>query len=96
MTADERLAASAERFADVVHEAIATRVRYALALEQDRRDAEIAELRDEILTHAQRNPGASAALEQEVAALNDRVARLTSTVARLMRDSGGHSVRVEP
>lgn len=53
MTPDERLDAAAGRFADLIHEAISVRVKLALALERDRHDAEIAELRDEINTVAE-------------------------------------------
>ena len=44
----DRLEAAAERFADTLNEAIVVRVQAALALERDRHDAELAELRGRV------------------------------------------------
>jgi hypothetical protein len=45
---------SAERFADAVHENVTVQVKLAWALERDRLYAELAELRDEILSQSRR------------------------------------------
>lgn len=50
MTPDERTEAAARKWADAVNEAIEARVQLALALERDRQDAAIGELRAELDT----------------------------------------------
>jgi len=53
MTADRNLERAAERFADTVHADVSAQVRLAWALERDRLYAEIAELRDAVLSLSQ-------------------------------------------
>lgn len=57
---------TAERFADALFEAISVRVRTAIVLERERTDAELAELRDEILTLARRLDAAQTASGEPV------------------------------
>jgi hypothetical protein len=50
VTADRDLERSIERLTEAMSEYAFARVKQALALERDRMDAEVAELRDEVLT----------------------------------------------
>lgn len=70
-------------------------VRRAFELERDRMDAELAELRDEIVTLAGRTPSMGESLNAEVEGLNRRMTKLTETVAGLMQENTSHSRRVE-
>lgn len=102
MNADERLEKAAERFADNVAHIIADQVHRSVALERDRVDAGLAELRDEIAAVASQlrpaysvttsPPGiVTVSTSDELALLNDRMTRLTETVAALMADNADHS-----
>lgn len=93
MTPDARLAHAAERFADTVAEAIAAQVERAVALERDRHDAALAELRHSLrpmlrLSHIE-------AIRDELAAMAERQTALTATVAALMAGNSEHSVKAD-
>lgn len=85
VTTDRGLERAAERFADTMHEAIAARVKWALAAERERMDADLAELRDEL--HELSRQTTTFAAKQ--VAFNDAVIGSRDLL-------GLHSVKVEP
>lgn len=86
MDATDYMAETARLFgrqlADNVADFVNAKVVQALALERDRTDAELAELRDEIVSTIARP--SSELVAAELRSLNDRMTRLTATVAELM------------